>query len=257
MCPRQHIKLDESYMSRELFQKLLDEIEEESFQAVVLPFWRGESCIHPEFLQLMDHVLSRGFRVHLSTNGHFMSREHMEIFYRCEFLTLSLHTGKGYQNARKLAGNKPAWSQATIQVSFVRSERSTARLLRQCIHDPHLQGFDAVRLYEDHSLDGEFGRSVKPALEKRRFCPKLQHTFVISADGEYSRCNHIWETASSLNLNHRSIRQVWESQEMQRIRDEYPDEICFPCDQWSGHTAGEVWRKDEQGSVLHQKFGAF
>lgn len=47
MCPRQHIKLEESYMTWEMYKKLLDEIQEENSQAVVLPFWRGKSCMHP------------------------------------------------------------------------------------------------------------------------------------------------------------------------------------------------------------------
>ncbi|WP_291321135.1 radical SAM protein [Desulfonatronospira sp.] len=111
MCPRQHIKLEESYMTWEMYKKLLDEIQEENSQAVVLPFWRGESCMHPEFLEMLDYALSQDFRIHLSTNGHFMSREHMEVFYRCEFVTFSLHTDKGFQNACRLVENRRHWGQ--------------------------------------------------------------------------------------------------------------------------------------------------
>ena len=40
---------------------------------------------------------------------------------------------------------------------------------------------------------------------------------------------------------------------MRRIREDYPDKQCLPCDQWSGHTCGESWVKTKSG-INHKKF---
>lgn len=251
MCPRHYIKDTEGYMSQQLFGKLVDEVEAENKQAILLPFWRGESCLHPDFSGLMNYVLDKKIRIHISTNGHFMSPEYMDIFYRCEFVTFSLHTDFGYKNASKFVESKPKWSRVTTQVSFVDSEKSTKKILAECSEDMDLKGFDSIRLYEEHTIKGEFGKSAGESKRSRVFCPKLSHTFVVSADGGYSRCNHIWVPEVAPNLSTASIKEVWEGARMKEIRGNYPDDKCGSCDQWTGHTNGEAWRKNPSGQIDH------
>lgn len=255
MCPRHYIKDTEGYMSQQLFRKLVDEIEAENNQAILLPFWRGESCLHPNFSGLMNYALDKKMRIHISTNGHFMSREYMDIFYRCEFVTFSLHSNLGYQNASKFVESKPEWSKVTTQVSFVDSEKNTPNILADCSGDLSLKGFDSVRLYVEHTIKGEFGKSAGEPKLSRIFCPKLNHTFVVSANGGYSRCNHIWEPEAAPDLATATIKDVWEGLRMKEIRANYPDEKCGTCDQWTGHTNGEAWRKNANGQIEHVIYG--
>lgn len=255
MCPRHYIKKTDGYMSEQLFKKLIDEIEIENRQAIVLPFWRGESCLHPNFLELLNYALGKNLRIHLSTNGHFMDQEFMDVFYRCEFVTFSVHNNRGYKNARKLIENKPSWSQLTTQVSFVDSEKTTQKYLAECSSANDLKGFDSIRLYVEHTIDGEFGKSAASANDNRFFCPKLNHTFVVSADGGFARCNHIWEPEYAQNLGSATIKEVWDGVRMNEIRAKYPDEKCTPCDQWSGHTNGEAWQKINDGQIKHKIYG--
>lgn len=256
MCPRHYVKETDGYMPETLFKKLINEIANENSNAIVLPFWRGESCLHPKFTELLNYALAKKLRIHLSTNGHFMDEKFMDIFYRCEFVTFSIHTDLGYKNATKLLENKPTWSTVTTQISFVDSEKSTAKYLGSCTTDnERLNGFDSVRLYTEHTIGGEFGKSKELTLNKERhFCPKLTHTFVVSADGGFSRCNHIWEPEESGRLHESSIKELWKAERMQEIREKYPDEKCMPCDQWSGHTNGENW-KIIDGKVVHYVHG--
>lgn len=256
MCPRHHIQVENIHMSNMLFRKLITEIKAENSQAIILPFWRGESCLHPEFLELIGFALDEGMRLHLSTNGHFMDQYYMSIFYRCEFVTFSLHTDKGFFNAQKLIQKKPLWSATTIQGSFVETEKSAGKFLKQCTRDPNLQGFDSIRLYAEHTIDGKFGKSA--ATQDRRdrsFCPKLCNTLIVSADGSFSRCNHVWVTEPSPSLNAVDITDIWKSKRLSMIRSGYPDVHCAPCDQWSGHTNGQVWKKDAQGRMVHINYG--
>ena len=258
MCPRHYIKESDGYMSPELFRKLVGEIQQENPQAIVLPFWRGESCLHPQFVELISHALERGLRIHLSTNGLFMEPAFREVFYRCEFLTFSIHNNQGYRNAVAFVENKPAWSKVTTQISFVDSEKTTKKYLADCSTDPILKGFDSIRLYVEHTIDGEFGKNQAVPAEpvERFFCPKLTHTLVVSADGDFSRCNHIWEPEQALNLENATLKEVWQSARMNEIRSRYPDERCAPCDQWSGHTNGKAWRRLPDGKVELIGYGA-
>ena len=253
MCPRHYIGDKDGFMEEGLFKKLIDEVVVENPKATILPFWRGESCLHKKFSILLQYAIDKGLKIHLSTNGHFMSKENCKIFYQCEFITFSIHTDIGYKNALSLIENKPKNCQTTFQISFVDTEKTTNKYLDECASSSILLGFDSIRLYKQHTIGGEFGKTQKERGKKRHFCPKLVHTFVVSSDWYFSRCNRIWETCREINLNEASIKEVWHSEVMKKIREEYPDSKCFPCDQWSGHTCGEVWNK-KNGQIVHKIF---
>ncbi|MBN2782362.1 MAG: radical SAM protein [Campylobacterales bacterium] len=255
MCPRHYVKDTDGFMDNALFIKAIDEIMSVKPDAIVIPFWRGESCLHPSFVELIDYALSKKTRVHLSTNGHFMDKKFMDIFYRCEFITFSIHTDLGYNNALKLIQNKPKWSDTTIQISFVDSEKTVQTYLNQCVADKNLNGFNSIRVYKEHTLDGDFGKSDDADKEQNRaFCPKLTHTLVIAADGSYSRCNHIWESEKNIYFNDATtIKDIWNNDILNKIRDAYPDKKCSPCDQWSGNTNGESWRM-QNNKIIHTRY---
>jgi len=251
MCPRHYVEGSNDFIDKFLFKKLVDEIVRERPDAILLPFWRGESCMHPDFIELMNYALDRSLQIHLSTNGHYMSNEYKEVFYRCNFLTFSIHTQIGYQNAHEFVSKKPDGSLVVTQISFVEGEKSVGRYLNDCITDPLLKGFDSIRLYAQHTVDGVFGKSKITVNKQRTFCPKLEHTFIVAADGSFSRCNHIWLTENEHNLSLSTISDVWNSERMFHIRKLYPDEQCAHCDQWSGHTNGESWSINAFGDIEH------
>jgi len=123
-------------------------------------------------------------------------------------------------------------------------------LLDELTLSNNLQGFDTIRLYEEHTKDGKFGYSGKDIFESRTFCPKLTNTLVIASDGSISRCNHIWNT-ENYNLNAKSIKEAWESEIIGNIRKNYPDNLCLPCDQWSGNTNGKTWKIED--NLINEK----
>ncbi|MFZ5996235.1 MAG: radical SAM/SPASM domain-containing protein [Nitrospirota bacterium] len=253
MCPRHYINEINGFMPKELWMKLIDEISKASPEAIVLPFWRGESLLHPDFIELMKYALDKSLRIHISTNGHLVTGECAEILALCEFVTFSIHTPLGYSRAKEFLklrnGSKPI-----IQVSFIKGEKTTEKVLAEIINTAYLGGFDSVRLYDEHTKDGVFGKSGHSLINPRTFCPKLNDTLVIACDGKVSRCNHIWETERGIDLNNLSIKDAWASNSLQKIRDGYPDSHCAPCDQWTGHTCGESWRIGD-GKIEHKMFG--
>ncbi len=240
MCPRNYIQEKNGYMAEGLWKRLIDEIAVTSPGTIILPFWRGESLLHPNFTEFVRYALDKSLPIHLSTNGHLVTEQNAAILAGCEFVTFSIHAQFGYDKAREFLsirkGNTPV-----VQVSFVAGE-ATERILRKLVESRDLEGFDSVRLYEEHTKDGVFGKSTCRTGLPRRFCPKLQDTLVIAFDGAVSRCNHIWETENGVSLNTQDIKDAWRSNRLQYIRQHYPDNHCAPCDQWTGHTRGESWR---------------
>jgi len=253
MCPRHYITEHDGYMSEALWKKLVDEVNAKAPDAVLLPFWRGESPMHPEFVKLLSYALDKGLRIHLSTNAHFLKGDHIPLLERCEFITFSIHTDYGYKLAKRFVENKPA-DGPTTQISFVDCEESAQKILPELVKSSDLGGFDSIRLYVEHTKDGVFGYSGRETPMERTFCPKLVDTLVVSADGRISRCNHIWTPESECDLNRITLQEAWESKRMQTIRKTYPDNLCGPCDQWTGHTQGEVWKKTAEG-IEHQIYG--
>lgn len=241
-------------ISGELWEKLIDEIARTNPGSIVIPFWRGESLLHPDFEGLLKYALSRSVRIHISTNGHSMTESQSRTLTRCEFVTFSVHTLKGYSNAKQFLSLREG-ACPLVQLSFVRGEETAARLLETVLASPDLEGFDSIRLYEEHTKEGVFGRADVSKDPQRRFCNKLQDTLVIAYDGSFSRCNHIWVTENGINLNGSSIAEVWTSAMLERIRGAYPDDRCGKCDQWIGHTLGESWRM-EAGRLDHRIFAA-
>lgn len=250
MCPRHHAGDRDGFMEGVLWRKLVDEIAKESPESIILPFWRGESLLHPEYAAFMEYALAKGMRVHMCTNGQILG-SFADVLSRIEFVTFSIHTPIGFSNAFEFLKFKRN-GRPTIQVSFVEGEPS-AGWVNEVVSGPGLSGFDSVRLYKEHTMDGVFGSSGGAGGAGRAFCGKLKGTLVIAYDGTVSRCNHVWETEERLNAARTSIAEIWRSGRFNEIRREYPDKFCAPCGQWTGHTRGESWRMVE-GKVVHQKF---
>ncbi len=241
MCPRHIIGKNPGYMTSELWTAMIDEIASKSTDSVILPFWRGESLLHKKFIPLSNYALDKGMKLHISTNGHYVEGEKAEVLSRYEFITFSIHTDDGFKKAVEFAKQYKSESN-TLQVSFVDAEKDLQHYMNKVLEDPELMGFDAVRLYNEHSIDGEFGYNGLANEAERFFCPKLENTLVIAFDGSISRCNHIWNT-ELYNVTGHSIADAWQSLLMHEIRTHYPDEQCSKCDQWEGRTSGNLWKK--------------
>lgn len=247
MCPRHIIDKNSGYMEDVLFKKLIDEIYLKNKDAKILPFWRGESLLHKKFKELSLYALEKDIKLHISTNGHYVDGEKAQILSKYEFITFSIHTKEGFEKAVEFT-KKYKTDKNTIQISFVDCEDDMIPLLNKTIKSKGLLGFDSVRLYEEHTKEGKFGFSGKDINEPRVFCPKLENSLVIAYDGTISRCNHIWDSEPD-NVNDKTIQDIWDGEILNNIRKNYPDNLCTPCDQWSGRTNGKLWTKENNTIV--------
>ena len=252
VCPRKYIEQKKGYISKSLWIKLIDEVAKCSPESVIIPFWRGESLLHPDFCDLIELALKRSLHIHISTNGVLAGDEDFRLLAKCEFVTFSVHTISGYNNARRFLDFRSG-KQPIAQISFVEGEDSMRDIYSSVVGSSNLEGFDSIRVYAQHSKDGVFGNSGAKNSVKRVFCPKLQGTLVIAYDGTISRCSHIWETEKEINVQDMSVREAWGSNCIKRIREDYPDLKCKPCGQWMGHTCGESWQ-NENGKIKHKRY---
>ena len=254
MCPRKYLAAKGGFMAETLWHKIIDEISDNEPDAIIIPFWRGESLLHRSFVRLMRYALNKKMRIHISTNGVVQDDTITELLLECEFVTFSIHNNIGFASAKRLLRLRKTGS-PVIQVSFVRDEVESWERRRSLASSRDLEGFDAVRVYEEHTQEGVFGKTgigVKDNCQ-RTFCSKLTDTIVIAYDGTVSRCNHIWTTEKSCNVKDMTIRQIWNSSYFNKVRGNYPDILCSRCDQWIGHTRGESYRM-VNGKKEHQVF---
>jgi len=242
MCPRHIIGKNPGYMTEELWTEKIDEIAALSEDIIVLPFWRGESLLHKKFIPLSRFALDKKVKMHISTNGHYVDGEKAEVLSQYEFVTFSIHTEEGFKKAVEFARQYKSETN-TLQISFVDAEVELQHYMKEALADADLMGFDAVRLYNEHSIDGEFGHSRINNEKERFFCPKLDNTLVVAFDGTISRCNHIWDT-EKYDVTSHSIQAAWDGMIMNDIRNNYPDAQCAKCDQWEGRTSGHLWKKE-------------
>ena len=249
MCPRHIVDKNSGFLEFKLWKKLIDEIKEASPDTIVLPFWRGETLLHKDFIKFSKYALEQDIRLHISTNAHNIEGEKAKILSKYEFITFSLHTKEGFDNALKFTQNFKTKIN-TIQASFVDCEKEMIPYMKQLLKSKNFLGFDTIRLYEEHTKDGKFGYSAKDIFQPRTFCPKLTDTLVIASDGTISRCNHIW-ISENYNINNKSIKEAWKSEVINKIRNNYPDNLCMACDQWSGNTNGKIWVLNDK--VIHTK----
>lgn len=250
MCPRRYIKEKDGCMPGGLWKRLIDEIASASPQSIILPFWRGESLVHPDFIGLIGYALSRSARLHMSTNGILAAGDCARALLDCEFVTFSVHNRRGYERAKEFLALRRGKS-PVVQISFVKNEKTADEICAALVDSPDLSGFDSIRIYDEHSKDGIFGKTNGDFIRPRQFCSKLEDTLVIAYDGSVSRCNHIWDTDSRINADENSIKKIWDSQMLEDIRREYPDYKCRPCGQWIGHTCGESYQYAD-GRVRHK-----
>lgn len=59
---------------------------------------------------------------------------------------------------------------------------------------------------------------------------------VIAWDGSISRCCYDWHTwpLEVLDANRQTLEEIWSSDTLREVRENYPEGPCITCDQWKG-----------------------
>ena len=194
MCPRNHIDMKLGFMSLATWHNIISDIPAGS---TILPFWRGESTLHPYFCEMIDDL--KEYNVVLATNGTNPNRIIMSL-NRLSAINVSIHNIESYDGYLKIKehvfGSSP-----NVIASTVEGEDFFT---------------NADRYYRRHTINGEWGRvnGIKSDIGRGKTCVRLSET-VFSWDGGQGRCCYVWDTEIPIGP--------------------YPDEVCKKCSQWIGN----------------------
>lgn len=181
-------------MSMGLWKMMVDRM---PLGSTVLPFWRGESTMHPDFCEMISCL--NGCKVVLATNG-IITDKIIDVLPYIDVINVSIHNQDSYTGYVSLRdhviGSKPI-----VIASMVEGERPL-------VENP--------RIYKKHSVDGSWGKveEIPLGLSRGNSCSRLNET-VLSWDGRSCRCCYVWDTSKTKQFN-------------------YPDETCSTCNQWAG-----------------------
>jgi hypothetical protein len=191
-------------MNPSLFTKIIGQLPNET---IVVPFFRGESLLHPHFAMFMRQ-LSRFKQVQLATNGDYLEpKNQTAILTSCTFLSVSLHSFTmpwQLESAKflRIAGKRGLETQVSILEGLV-PEKRKKQFIREW--QKHV---DRVRLYREHSIRG-FG-DMEGVEKPHGACKKPFEEMTVYWDGKIGLCNHDWNNLTELgDLNGCGVEEVW------------------------------------------------
>ena len=259
-CPRTLMHGKQGYIETTLAKRLLDEISEH-LPVTLVPFFRGEPLLHPEWFEILKYAKEKNIGpVQLTSNATLLNEQAVEklLDVEVDFVSFSLDTvdKKLYENTRRgghydkvvtnikkliVRKKERGLSKPEIQVSAVETEEHR-KGMDAFIH--YWKPFvDRVRIYVEHSQSGSPGsiNEPLPVFEKRLPCRKVFTDLVIYWDGQVGICNHDWvrlpEHAIG-DVSRQSIEAIWTSSTYQKIREKHiqgdleNEPPCGRCDHW-------------------------
>lgn len=248
------------YMSEGLAKKLIDEMAE-NLPVTLVPFFRGESLLHPRWYEILAYAKQRGLGpIQFTSNATRLDRIAAEkiLDLQIDFISFSLDTIDAtlYENTRRGANYRKV-HENILQFLELKKERNVKlphvqiSAVETDLHKPRMEDFvqywnpkvDRVRVYVEHSSSDHPGTidTPLPDFSERLPCYKPFEDLIILWDGNIALCNHDWtrEKSNSIgDVSNESILQVWHSENYQHIRIMHENGIlndeplCSHCDHW-------------------------
>lgn len=259
MCPRS-FHTGEGLMAWPLWEKLVAEIAAHPGTALV-PFFRGESLMHPRFLDAIRLAKASGIApVQLVTNATLLTPDLSQalVDLPVDFISFSLDADSPAAFEAQRRGASYATVMANVEDFLARKARRgdgkpevQVSAVRTALTAPEMPAFtarwrgkvDRVRIYEEHTRDGVFG-SLPPDTGTRKPCGKPLTDLVVYCDGRAALCNQDWERTEPLgDLNRQTLAEVWTSPAYQAVRRSHlegrwdADPACRGCGHWAQYYA--------------------
>lgn len=245
-CPRRYLNNLNGFINVELFKKIIDEASAYP-QTIIVLHRRGESLLHPDFNYILCYVAGKFKEVQIATNATLLDEDKFEpIVKAVTFISFSLDTPENYNKTRYPARYDIVEKKILKFLSYnngrVKTQVSMVRTEKTC--NEEMEKFkrlwkdkvDRIRIYEEHSMGGNFGATRNPR-KNRRPCVMPFYELLIYDNGLVGRCNHDWAGEAMGDLNKDSIAQVWSNEKYKRLRAEQSflvinDPVCKKCDSW-------------------------
>jgi len=254
-CPRHFVNDLKGYMDINLYKKIIDEIRE--FNPILVLHRRGESMLHPNFIEMLNYLKGDFSEVQMATNATMLSRDKYEaIVNNLSFLSFSLDTKESF-NKTRIPAKYDIVKNKILNFLEYNNNKITTQISMVNVGQPkeEIEEFiefwrdkvDRVRIYQAHSLDGKFGSlNIK---RDRKPCIMPFYQVTIYENGIVARCNHDWDSDGMGDVNRDLIRDIFNNQKYQKLRIEHKnlhitDKVCKNCDSWypeeKNQATGEV-----------------
>lgn len=246
-----------------------------------VPFFRGESLLHPQAFDILRRAKElRVGPIQFTTNATLLDEAATTALLDLEidFLSFSLDTVDPEIYERSRRGSR--YEVVRRNILRLLEERSRRNLRAPEVqvsavatseHLPGLEAFvsfwkdkvDRVRIYEEHSTDGNPGSlnaTVTPS-DHRRPCHKVFTDLILYWDGRAACCNHDWNRGPDLSLGDartQSIEEIWRGEGYRLLRTSHCKgdlrgaPPCERCDHWQMyyHSRGFVGRLFVDGAEV-------
>jgi MoaA/NifB/PqqE/SkfB family radical SAM enzyme len=262
MCPRKYASPSAGLMGRDLFERIVEELNGHPLEAVV-PFFRGETLLHPDFLEMMTFLRRKTeARIQLATNALLLTADLGKALLELgiDFISFSLD-----------AVRRETYEKIRLGSDFERvmeNVHTFLRLREDCApggtvvqvsategpyNEEEIPDFirywkgrvDRVRIYARHSDGGRYGRLAHQGHRRpeasRGPCRKPFTDLVIYADGYAALCNHDWDRKrddSLGSMESQSIGELWNGNRYGNVRKSHLAHEwqalnpCGHCDHW-------------------------
>lgn len=245
-CPRRFGVGEEGFMALRLYKKIIEEAERHP-DVVLQLHRRGESLLHPDFIEMLEYINGKFKEVQLATNAILLDKKRSEVIAKTvTFLSFSIDLPETYSLKRGVDVYNIVEENVMNFLKINRKTKTQVSMVKDdSVTDEDVQKFkelwidkvERVRIYEEHSIDGIYG-ATRIKREKRHPCVKPFTDMVIYWNGKVVRCNHDWSNKPSGDVNNNTISEIWNNAEFKKIREEQlslnftEDNICKKCDSW-------------------------
>ncbi len=245
-CPRHFVNDLTKYIDFDLFKRLIDEMTPYPDLAVAL-HRRGESLLHPQFVECLEYIKGKFKEVQIATNVTPMTEKKNRAIIEClDFISFSIDVPDRFNETRlpakydsveKKILNFLDMNQGEVrtQVSMVQTDSTRPDDLT--VFQEFWTGkVDRVRIYQEHSSDGAFG-SIRGGRWPRKPCMMPIYEMLIYCDGKTGRCNHDWDGPPMGDVNVNTIKEIWMNDNYINLREQHStlqitDPVCSKCDSW-------------------------
>lgn len=245
-CPRHFVNELTGYMDFELFKKIIDEVTPYPDTALVL-HRRGESMLHPKFNDMLNLIAGKFKDVQMATNATQLNEDKFEsIVNSLSFLSFSLDTPENFNKTRLPAKYETVEKKILKFLEYNQGRVKTQASMVKTAMTPESEcekfiniwqdKVDRVRIYEEHSTDGNFGSLKNPRTE-RKPCMMPIYEVLIYDNGVVARCNHDWDSDGMGDVSKNTIKEIWHSEKYINLRKQHlelklTDPVCSKCDSW-------------------------
>lgn len=259
-CPRRFMEPRQGDMDTALALRIIDELAEHA-PVQVVPFFRGESLLHPRWSDILAHVRHRGAGpIQFATNATRLTPEAIATLLDIgvDVISFSLNPPPSAPEAARRHGVDYDACRANV-LAFLeaREKRGSATVVQVSTVEtaqrkPEVADFvafwsgraDRVRVYPEHSGDGHPGSIAEPLpdFERRLPCRKLTTDMVVCWNGEIAVCNHDWTRMVNGrrigSAAEASLASIWRSPAYEDLRRRHESgdlsgtDVCEGCDHW-------------------------